>query len=132
MTTLRHCESCGAPVTEDAPCPACALAGAFEALGFNDPVPPPKRFSPLDLPSDFGPYRVEREIAAGGMGMVYEATDLRLGRVVALKMLRRVFFSTALERLRFQSEAELASSSITPTSCPSTTSANTRGSPTFR
>lgn len=43
------------------------------------------------------------------MGMVYEAWDSQLGRSVALKMLRQVFFATELERLRFQSEAELAS-----------------------
>ncbi len=57
----------------------------------------------------FGHYRVEREIAAGGMGMVYEAEDMRLGRRVALKMLRQVFFATELDRLRFQTEAEMVS-----------------------
>ncbi len=43
------------------------------------------------------------------MGMVYEAWDTQLGRRVALKMLRQVFFATEVERLRFQNEAELAS-----------------------
>ena len=106
---LSHtCPNCGALVAGDMPCPACALVGAFDTLGFNDP-PPSAHFSPLDLPSNFRHYRVEREIAAGGMGMVYDAWDTQLGRRVALKMLRHVFFATEVERLRFQSEAELAS-----------------------
>ena len=52
---------------------------------------------------------MEREIAGGGMGMIYEATDTRLGRPVALKMPRQVFFATELDRVRFQKEAELTS-----------------------
>ncbi|MFT5327129.1 MAG: hypothetical protein ACI8P0_005017 [Planctomycetaceae bacterium] len=108
-SSTRLCQTCGALVSEGAPCSACAFVGAFEALGLNEPAAPETRFSPIDLPSTFGHYRVEREIAAGGMGMVYEAEDTRLGRPVALKMLRQVFFATEKERLRFQSEAELAS-----------------------
>lgn len=88
----------------------CALTGAFEALGFGEePKPVSSCFRALDLPSDFGHYRVVREIAAGGTGMVYEAEDTRLGRRVALKMLRQMLFASEQDRLRFQSEAEMVS-----------------------
>ncbi|MGK0190219.1 MAG: WD40 repeat protein/predicted Ser/Thr protein kinase [Verrucomicrobiales bacterium] len=116
MTSTRLCQSCGSPVSADAPCVPCSLLGVVELIASeSDAVAGPKSsresvgFTRLELPSTFGPYRIEREIAAGGMGIVYEAEDMRLHRRVALKMLRQVLFATEQEQLRFYSEAELAS-----------------------
>ena len=35
-----------------------------------------------------GPYQIESAIGQGGMGEVYRATDTRLGRTVAIKLLK--------------------------------------------
>ncbi|HEY8504103.1 MAG TPA: protein kinase [Gemmataceae bacterium] len=61
------------------------------------------------LPSEpLGDFRIEREIGRGGMGVVYEAVQLSLGRRVALKVLP---FAAALDEKhlrRFKNEAQAA------------------------
>ena len=54
-------------------------------------------------------YIIQREIGAGGMAVVYLAKDLKLGRQVALKLLRPEL-SAALGAERFEREVTLAAS----------------------
>ncbi len=61
-----------------------------------------------------GRYRVERLLGAGGMGTVYEATQLAIGRRVAIKVLRPDVADDPFVEARFQREARAASSVIHP------------------
>jgi serine/threonine protein kinase len=54
-----------------------------------------------------GPYQVVAKLGEGGMGEVYRATDLRLKREVALKVLPERFTSDPERLIRFQREAEV-------------------------
>ena len=64
----------------------------------------------IDTGSSVGPYRVLSSIGSGGMGEVYRAQDPRLGREVAVKLIRKSLNEQddALDRLL--REAALASS----------------------
>jgi serine/threonine protein kinase len=61
-----------------------------------------------------GPYRIRRLIGAGGMGEVYEATDTRLDRPVAIKVLPAQFTADPDRRSRFEREARAAGSLTHP------------------
>ncbi len=54
--------------------------------------------------AQLGPYKIELQIGAGGMGAVFRATDTRLGRAVALKTCHAEFSE------RFQREARAIAS----------------------
>jgi serine/threonine-protein kinase len=83
------CAGCGQVAPEQAlRCPACG--GALE---------------PAPLPAVLlGKFRLEQRVGAGGMGVVYRAQDLGLGRRVALKTLPQVSPEAAV-RLRREARA---------------------------
>ncbi|HUB80624.1 MAG TPA: choice-of-anchor tandem repeat GloVer-containing protein [Bryobacteraceae bacterium] len=56
-----------------------------------------------------GPYLIEAPVSAGGMGEIYRASDTRLGRKVALKILASRLMGDAGMRGRFEAEARAIS-----------------------
>src|SRR6516165_10254373 len=72
-----------------------------EAAGQGDASPTPAL-------QQLGDFRILREVGKGGMGIVYEAEQVSLGRHVALKVLPRSLLPDARAKRRFEREAKAA------------------------
>ena len=99
---LSHLETEGFNLLKE--CPACgrcfdARAAVCEADG-AEPAPT----LPIERTIE-GKYRLDRRIGRGGMGAVYEATDLRLARPVAVKVMTGRAFGDRQALRRFEREA---------------------------
>src|SRR5271156_6993696 len=60
---------------------------------------------PLQANARLGPYEIRSTLGAGGMGKVYRASDTRLNRDVAIKVLLEDDEASAESRSRFEREA---------------------------
>jgi len=63
---------------------------------------------PFETPQKIGDYRLLHEIGRGGMGIVYEAEQISLGRRVALKLLPLASSLSSKQLQRFHNEARAA------------------------
>src|SRR5689334_14284539 len=71
----------------------------------------------LNAGTRLGPYEIVAPIGAGGMGEVYRATDTRLGRDVAVKVLPTHLSTSEEIRQRFEREAKTISQFSHPHIC---------------
>ncbi len=60
---------------------------------------------PLTSGTRLGPYEIQSQLGAGGMGEVYRATDTRLDRTVAIKVLPAHVADDPDLKQRFEREA---------------------------
>jgi len=101
------CPECSAPLDADGGCLACLFGEALiacDSAGSESSESGFGNFAPHEA-GEFGKYTLRRKLGAGGMGVIWEAEDSSVQRVVALKMIRGFAFSSDGEKQRFRSEA---------------------------
>jgi serine/threonine protein kinase len=62
----------------------------------------------MECPCPFGEFELLGELGRGGMGVVFKARHLRLGRLIAVKMILQGEMASVEDRQRFMAEAKAA------------------------
>ena len=112
MNQVTPCPQCGAALPADAPqgiCPQCLLLEGLHGAPGIESTTPPGVLDAAPRPEDLAPHFPQLEIlellGQGGMGAVYKARQVKLGRLVALKILPAQASHDPAFAERFQREA---------------------------
>src|ERR1051325_6883960 len=112
----RTCPECRSPLPADAPrgvCPRCLLLRGFESFSSDELIESRATVhlvlaeEPDGGPSlsEIGDYELLKKIGRGGMGVIYQARQRSLDRVVALKLIHAGALAKADSVARFKLEA---------------------------
>jgi serine/threonine protein kinase len=95
-------------------CPKCGQLVDVSDLAVGSEIECPACAHHFPVTRQFHHYQLERTLGEGGMGVVYLAQDLNLGRVVAIKVLKRELSQDTKFITNFLKEVEITASLTHP------------------
>jgi hypothetical protein len=104
-------------VAADLPTMMAAPSAAGSYVGTAEPVAPSAAVTLTPGTLLAARYRIGRQLGRGGMGVVYQADDLRLGHRVALKFLPAAFAGDPRRLAQFHNEVSVARQVSHPNVC---------------